>query len=421
MSGTAWVRRRGAALLFAAVVALPLALPLGSAGFSVLSQLASACLLLLSIGLLLTRVGLLSFGQALFSGLAAYAAAHAMNTIAAQGWPLPFAVVPLLGGLFAVGLALLAGPISVRRGGLSFAMITLGLGVLVALLAPMLQGFFGGEGGVSTDRTAGPVWLGLTLLTQRQVYGVSAAYLMLGAVLLRWFDGSRLGLLARAVRDNPLRAAVSGVAPRRVRLQVLLISAFLAGLAGALQTLQIEQVSAGSLSLQQSSMALLFSLAAGSGTVWGALLGAGLMVGSEVLLAAVSRAWMLYVGLGFLCIVIWAPQGLGGVLRDVAVRLRAARQPDLLWGLTALLLCVALSLVGLSSLIELLYAVRQQLQGGGFVRLYGLQLQPGSAEVWLGAALLAATGIVLSAVVWRALAPQLRAAAAQPCARSTSA
>ncbi|MDD4888116.1 MAG: branched-chain amino acid ABC transporter permease, partial [Thiomonas sp.] len=380
---------------------------------SLLSQLARAWLLLLSIGLLVTRVGLLSFGQALFSGMAAYAAAHAMNTIAAQGWPLPFALVPLYGGLFAVGVALVAGPVSVRRGGLSFAMITLGLGVLVALLAPMLQGFFGGEGGVSTDRTAGPAWLGLTLLSQRQVYGVSAAYVLLGAAVLRWLDGTRLGLLAGAVRDNPLRAAVSGIAPRRVRLQVLLVSAFLAGLAGALQTLQFEQVSAGSLGLQQSSMALLFSLAAGSGTVWGAMLGAGLMVGSEVMLAAVSRAWMLYVGLGFLGLVIWAPQGLAGVLRDLAARVRAARQPDLLWGLAALLLCAALSIVGLSSLIELLYAVRQQLQGGSAVRLYGLTLQPHSADVWGGAILLAATGLGLSTLVGRAVAQQLRARGAR--------
>lgn len=398
---------RAKPLLFAALIGLPLAWPLSGPTFSLLSQMASAWLVLLSLGLLVTRAGLLSFGQALFSGLAAYATAHAMNAIAAQGWPLPFALVPLYGGLFAVLTALVIGPISVRRGGLSFAMITLGLGVLAALLAPMLQGFFGGEGGVSTDRTAGPAWLGLNLLTQRQVYGVSAAYVLLGASVLRWLDGARLGLLARAVRDNPLRAAVSGVAPRLVRLHILLISAFLAGLAGALQTLHFEQVGAGALSLQQSSMALLFSLAAGSGTAWGALLGAVLMVGSEVMLAAASRAWMLYVSLGFLAIVIWAPKGLGGVLRGLTNRL-LVKQLDLLWGLVALMLCLAVSIVGVSSLIELLYAARQQLLGDSAVRLYGLSLPVHSVDVWTGAALLAATGVGLSALVWRAFALQLR-------------
>ncbi|MCE1163207.1 MAG: branched-chain amino acid ABC transporter permease [Thiomonas sp.] len=394
--------------LFAATVALPLALPLSSAAFSLLSQLAIAWLLLLSVGLLVTRAGLLSFGQALYAGLAAYAAAHAMNAIAAAGWPLPFALVPLYGGLFAAGVALVAGPISVRHGGLSFAMITLGLGLLVAIAAPMLQGFFGGEGGVSTDRTAGPVWLGLNLLSQRQVYGVSAAYVLLAAGLLRWLGGTRLDLLARAVRDNPLRVAVSGSAPRRVRLQLVLASAFLAGLAGALQTLHVEQVSAGALGLPQSSMALLFSLAAGSGTAWGALLGAGLMVGSEVLLASLSQAWMLYVGLGFLAIVIWAPQGLAEVLRELVRRLRARREPDLLWGLAALLLCGGLSLVGASSLIELLYAVRQQLLAHGMLRLWGVSVRADSAEVWVGAAWLAVVGAGLGALVWRLLAPRLR-------------
>ncbi|MGC8701485.1 MAG: branched-chain amino acid ABC transporter permease [Thiomonas sp.] len=411
MSCAALLQHVRGLLAWPALLALPLALPLGPAGFGLLAQIATAWLLLLSIGLLHTRLGLLSFGQALFFGLAAYAAAHAMNAIAAHGWPLPFVLVPLYGGLFAAAVALLAGPLCVRRGGLSFAMITLGLGVLVALLAPMLQGFFGGEGGVATDRTAGPAWLGIDLLTQRQVYGVSAAYVLLGAALLRGFDATRLALLACAVRDNPLRAAASGIAPRTVRLQLLLFSACLAGISGALQTLRIEQASAGSLGLQQSSMALLFSLAAGCGTVWGALLGAGMMVGAEVLLAAVSRAWMLYVGLGFLAIVIWAPQGLSAVLRDLTRQLRAARDPDLLWGLAALLVCAALAAIGLSTLVELVYAVRQQLQIGSNVRLYGLQLTPHRADAWVGAALLSATGLALAAPVARAFARQLRASA----------
>jgi len=133
------------------------------------------------------------------------------------------------------------------------------------------------------------------------------------------------------------------------------------------------------------------------------------MVGSEVILAAVSRAWMLYVGLGFLCIVIWAPQGLSAVLRDLLRNLRAARQPDLLWGLGALLVCAALAVVGLSSLIELLYAVRQQLQGDGALRLYGFNLNPARAEVWVGAALLATTGLGLGVPSARMFAQQLRA------------
>ncbi|MEW6559646.1 MAG: branched-chain amino acid ABC transporter permease [Pseudomonadota bacterium] len=406
------IRRRRtltASALFAAAVALPLALPLSGATFSLLSQLTVAWLMLLSVGLLASRAGLLSFGQAMYAGLAAYAAAHAMNAIAAAGWPLPFALVPLYGGLFAAGVALVAGPISVRHGGLSFAMITLGLGVLVALAAPMLQGFFGGEGGISTDRTAGPVWLGLNLLSQRQVYGVSATYVLLGAGLLRWLDGTRLDLLARAVRDNPLRVATGGAAPRRVRSYFVVVSAFLAGLSGALQALHFEQVSAGSLGLASSSMALLFSLATGSGTAWGALLGAGLMVGSEVLLASISQAWMLYVGLGFLLIVMWAPQGLAMVLGDLTQRLRARRDPDALWGLAALLLCGAVTLISASSLIELVYAVRQQLLAHGTLRLWGMTVQADSAEVWVGAAWLGVVGAGLGALVWRQLAPRLHA------------
>lgn len=388
-------------LVWPALLLLPIGLPLPAAGFSLLAQVAAGFILLQSLGTLYGRAGLLSFGQATYAGLGGYAAAHLMNTIARGGWPLSFALVPLLAGGFGAAVALVLGPISVRRGGLAFAMITLGLGVLIAQLAPMLQGFFGGEGGVATNRTAGPAWLGLTFLSQRQVYGVSAVYALLCLGLLHWLDGTRLGLLARAVRDNPLRLATGGMAPRGVRLRMVLAGAALAGVAGGLQTLHFEQVSASSLGLQQSSTALLFSLAGGAGSAWGALLGAGMMVGAEVVLAQWSRAWLLYVGLGFLAIVLSAPQGAAGMLADLSKRLHSRRNTDLGWALAALLLCAALALIGSSSLIELLYAARQHLQGGPSLRLYGVDLPIGSADVWAGAAFVAITGGCLLAAVWR--------------------
>ncbi len=394
-------------LVWPALWLVPLALPLPATTFGLLAQAAAAFVLLLSLGLLWGRVGLLSFGQALYSGLGAYAAAHAMNAVARHHLPLPFALVPLLAGGFAAAAAMLFGPISVRRGGIAFAMITLGIGVLVAQLAPMLQGFFCGEGGIATDRTAGPVWLGLDLLSQRQVYGVSAAYALLAIGCLRWIDSTRLGLLARAVRDNPLRVAAGGYAPRGVRLRMVLLAAALAGVAGGLQTLHFEQVSASGLGLQQSGNALLFSLAGGAGSAWGALLGAGLMVGSEAALAQWSRAWLLYVGLGFLAIVIRAPQGLAGVGSDLSRRLRDRGDPDLIWGLVAALLCAVAALIGGSSLVELVYARRQQLLAGPSLKLYGVAVASASPAVWAGAALLALTGASLLAAIWQRLRRQL--------------
>lgn len=395
------------ALVWPVLWLLPLALPLPAAAFGLLAQTAAAFVLLLSIGLLWSRVGLLSFGQATYSGLGAYAAAHLMNAVARGHWPLPFALVPLFAAGFAAAAALLLGPIAVRRGGLAFAMITLGTGVLVAQLAPMLQGFFGGEGGIATNRTAGPVWLGLDLLSQRQVYAVSAIYALLAVGCVRRIDATRLGLLARAVRDNPLRVAAGGTAPRRVRLRLMLLGAALAGIAGGLQTLHFEQVGASSLGLQQSSTALLFALAGGAGSAWGALIGAALMIGGEVVVAQWSRAWLLYVALGFLAIVIRAPQGLAGAGADLARRLRARRNPDLGWALAAALLCAAAALIGGSSLIELVYARRQQLLVGPSLRLYGVAVSPSDPDAWIGAALLGLTGAVLLAAVWRRLRRQL--------------
>ena len=195
-----------------------------------------------------------------------------------------------------------------------------------------------------------------------------------------------------------------------MRLRLVLLGAALAGIAGGLQTLHFEQVSASSLGLQASSTALLFGLAGGAGSAWGALIGAALMVGGEVIVAQWSRAWLLYVGLGFLAIVSWAPRGLAGGGGELARRLRARRDPDLGWAVAAALLCAAAALIGGSGLVELLYARRQQLLVGPSLRLYGVTVFPGRLDAWVGAALLGLTGAILLAMVWRRLRRQLSGA-----------
>lgn len=390
--GRSLPRRLGPLALIAAVALLPLALPLSPFAFGLLAQVGTSFVLLRGVGWLYARAGLLTFGQATFAGLGGYAAAHAMNAIAKHGWPLPFALVPLYGAGFAFVLALLLGALLVRRGGLSFAMISLGLCELLAQAAPMLQGFFGGEGGVWTDRSAAPLLFALRLDSERSVYALTVVYALMAAGLVARLDASRWGLRLAAMRDNPLRTALCGMSPRRLRLQALAVAAALGGLSGALQTLHLEQVSASALSLSASSQAVLYALAGGAANGWGALLGAALQVLGGQWLIQWTQGWLLDVALVFLALVLWAPQGAAPALaallarQDVPLALRAAL---LLGGLTAA--------VGLAGLVQLGYTLRQQLSTDGAMRWLGLRLPADAVWSWALLAAVAAAGVLLAA------------------------
>src|SRR5206468_332950 len=97
--------------------------------------------------------GLLSFGHAVYYGLGGFLAAHAMNTIIRDALPVPVPVIPLIGGISGLLFGLIFGAVSTRRGGIAFAMISLGLGELVASSSLILRDVFGGEEGISTNRT----------------------------------------------------------------------------------------------------------------------------------------------------------------------------------------------------------------------------------------------------------------------------
>ena len=101
------------------------------------------------------QAGLLSFGHAVFFGLGGYCTAHALNAVKAGGFWLPIELVPLVGGLGGLVFGIVFGYIATKQRATAFAMITLGLGELVAACALMFMGFFGGEGGISTDRVIG--------------------------------------------------------------------------------------------------------------------------------------------------------------------------------------------------------------------------------------------------------------------------
>ncbi|SAK81389.1 inner-membrane translocator [Caballeronia fortuita] len=308
-----------------------LALPLFIADQSWLlaycAQTATLIVFALSYNLLLGQTGLLSFGHAVYAGLGAFAAAHAFNRF---GVPLP--LLPMVGGCAAMFVAIIFGAITTQRAGTAFAMITLGLSELVAACVWLVPGWFGGEGGVTIDRASGPALFAWTFGPLREAYVLIACWCAASALAMFAFSRTPMCRLANAVRDNPARAAAIGFAPARVRLRMLVVSAFFAGIAGVMALINVELVSSESVGLARSTSVLVATVIGGAGTFFGPVIGAVLLTFFSVGLASLTAAWPMYLGLFFMWIVVVSPEGVAGFFRRDARSVRAGISSAIAWG-----------------------------------------------------------------------------------------
>ena len=394
------MRRYGMWGLFAVVLLLaPLLLSSGLSQ-SLLSQMGIAIIVCLSYNILLGQGGMLSFGHAVYSGMGAFLAMHTLNQVSG-GWPLPVSLIPLVGGVGSMALAIVLGWVTTKKAATPFAMITLGLGELVWASALMFPGFFGGEGGLSGNRVAGQAFWGLTFGPQIQLYYLIALYTLVCTALMFAFTQTPLGRLLNAVRDNPERVAFVGYDPQKVRYLAFIIAAFFAGISGGLAALHFEMVTADVLSGPRSGAYLLFTFLGGSTFFVGPIIGAVLMVLAFVLLSAFTQAWLLYLGLAFLLMVMFAP---GGVAAVLMLNLRLARLGylrGLLGSYAALGVTAALALLGAAAQIEMLYRLQLSASLGPELRFLGLTLDASGLDSWVGAIGLMLTGLGLFALCRR--------------------
>ena len=205
-----------------------------SLALTMLSQMGYAIIICLSYNILLGQGGMLSFGHAVYTGLGSFIAIHAMNRAAGGHLPIPVWLIPIVGGLAGMFFAALLGWVTTRKSGTTFAMITLGVGELVASMALMFPGFFGGEGGITTDRVYGPTFFGADFGPGIQVYYLIAFYCFVCTALMFAFTATPLGRMLNAVRDNPERVAFVGYSTQRVRYMGFIIAGFFAGIGGGL-------------------------------------------------------------------------------------------------------------------------------------------------------------------------------------------
>jgi branched-chain amino acid transport system permease protein len=402
-------RRPGAYTWLAAclfLIVLPLAPGLGSDfARSLLTQMQIAAIFALSYQLLLGQTGLLSFGHAVYFGLGGYAAIHLLRAVNG-GLALPVPLVPLGGALAGLAFGIVFGALTTRRAGTIFALISLGVGELVHAASLMLPAFFGGEEGVTASRTRAPHLFGLDFGSQLQVYYVSAFWLLAAVLALRAFLRTPVGRLCNAVRDNPERVEFIGYDPQAIRFIAFSVAATLAGLAGGLHAVNYEIVAAESVSATRSGVVLLMVYVGGVRHLAGAILGAVVITWLQVSLSDYTSAWLLYLGLFFMAVVLYMPGGLAGLAAMHAPLLRARRFAPILRAYAAMLPATLVAALGFVALIEMAYRRSTQPESGTRMRLLGVSLETASAWPWLGAGLVAAAGIVLLRWAW----PRARAA-----------
>ena len=324
-----------------------------------------------------------------------------MNKISAGALALPVSLVPLVGGLSGLFFAALLGYVTTKKAGTTFAMITLGIGELVWSMSLMVPEFFGGEGGISGNRVVGQPFLGITFGPQIQLYYLIAAYCFVTTAAMFALTRTPLGRMLNAVRDNPERVEFIGYNTQYVRYFAFMASGFFAGISGGLAALNFELVTGEVVGAARSGAYLLFVFLGGATFFFGPIIGAVLMVLALVLLSELTKAWVLYLGLVFTFMVMYAP---GGIASLIMMNLRVAafgKLRPLLASYLALAGTAATVLVGAGAMIEMIYHLQLNEALGPELRYMGATLDAKGLDSWFGAGFVLLVGVTMFEITRR--------------------
>lgn len=344
---------------------------------SIFNQMAIAIVFALSYNMLLGQGGMLSFGHAVYFGFGGFLAVHTLIMIEFETVYFSILFIPLIGGVFGLLAAIFIGSFSTHKAGTVFAMISLGMGELIAASSLIFVGFFGGEAGISGDRTYGPPFFGIEFLRDVEIYYVAVFWVFIATIFMYLFTQTPAGRMANAVRDNPERAEFIGYSARRVRFISFCAAGLFAGIAGGLFALNYEFITEENLNAATSGRVLLMAYIGGLGYFIGPIVGAVILTLMNSLLSNYSDLWMLYLGIMFLLTVLFLPRGFAGfiMMHQVAWVKGSIKQlalPYLLTGIPAFLLMLsAVALVEMSH-VE-----------AGALQFMGFALDPALLTDWM--------------------------------------
>ncbi len=365
---------------------------------SIFNQMAIAIVFSLSYNMLLGQGGMLSFGHAVYFGLGGFLAVHALILIEFETVYFSILFIPLIGGVIGLLAAIFIGSFSTRKAGTIFAMISLGIGELIAATSLIFTDFFGGEAGISGDRTFGPLFFGVDFAQDLEIYYLAAIWVFIATVFMYLFTQTPAGRMANAVRENPERAEFIGYSARRVRFISFCASGLFAGIAGGLFALNYEFITEENLNAITSGRVLLMAYIGGLGYFIGPIIGAVILTLMNSLLSNYSELWMLYLGIMFILTVMFLPRGFAGFIMMhqtawLRGNLKQLALPYLISGIPAFLFsmtCVAM--------IEMMQTEEQSFS------FFGMQLATDAALTWI----VAITIAVAAFYATRRSLPQLR-------------
>lgn len=387
-----WTRRYAVWVAAAVVlVALPY-LVRTPAAVPVMNQMGIAIVFALSYNMLLGQGGMLSFGHAVYFGLGGFIAAHVLNLTGRGVVYLPVPLLPLVGGLGGLLFAVLFGGFSTRRAGTVFAMISLGVAEMMAASSLIADKFFGGEEGITANRTKAPLLFGLPFSTDRQVYYLIAFWVLVAAALMYAFSRTPAGRMANAVRDNPERAEFVGYSARSVRLVSFCAAGFFAGVAGGLFAVNYEILTAANMGLAASGAVLLMTYIGGIGYFAGPVVGAVIFTFLQSMLSDYTGIWLLYLGILFLTTVLFVPTGLAGVLVMHVPAWRAGRVGRLIAPYLVATLAGLVAAVGVIGLLEMVSFVVSASTATTTRRLFWVSVPVRTLWPWLAFFTLAVAG-----------------------------
>lgn len=270
-----------------------------------LMKLLCWALLAASLNLLVGHVGLLSFGHAMFFGSAAYVTAHAVKV-----WSLDPVLAVMAGSASAAFIGLVGGLLAIRRMGTAFSMITLAIAQLVYFIA-LRSPFTGGEDGIQ-DVPRGRLLGILPLDSDLTMYYVVLVAVCFGFWLIYRTVHSPFGHVLAAIRDSEPRAISLGYRVNQYKLTAYVLSASLAGLAGALKALVFQIATLTDVSWTTSGEALLMVIVGGVNTLAGPLVGAIVVVAMQNYFASFAEVVLMLQGLVFIVVVLVFRRGVVG-------------------------------------------------------------------------------------------------------------
>lgn len=300
----------------------------GYAGLA--TQIVIAAIASIGFNLLLGEAGMLSYGQAMFYGGGGYVAAILLLRLMPNDPNLWLAV---LGATIATALiAGVIGMLVVRLYGIYFALLTLAFAQMVFFIVEQAKDWTNGDDGLQSIPDA-PLWIGTKSIDLQATlppldlgpfgnlseihlwYPFAALVLLLVLWLVRTLNASQFGEVLAAIRENEERSAFIGFVPSLYRFAAFVVAGALTGLAGSLRAIYDGTVAVESVGIDQSGSFVIYTIVGGVQTLFGPVVGTGVIMYLENVLSAKTGSWRLIEGVIFVLAIVFLPGGIVGTLR----------------------------------------------------------------------------------------------------------